>query len=123
MFTVLSKVNISLQFVFGHTHTRRNVYSCNIWSFLKSKKRNVYSLFIGSSLFGHLDSVILTNLPNFGRRINFGQRQSVKKEKWKQKEREREREIIVDKNVHKIPFMSRLVYVPRALQSRMICNN
>ena len=38
MFTVLWKVNICLQFVFGHTHTRRNVYSCNFRSNLKSKK-------------------------------------------------------------------------------------
>ena len=45
--------NISLQFVFGHTRTRRNVYSCNFRSNLMSKKGNVYSL---------LDSVILISL-------------------------------------------------------------
>ena len=50
MFTVLSKVNTCLQFIFGHTHTRRNVYSCNFRSNFVSKNGNVYSL---------LDSVIL----------------------------------------------------------------
>ena len=30
-----------MQFVFGHTHTRRNIYSCN----LVIKKSNIYSLF------------------------------------------------------------------------------
>ena len=55
-----------LQFVFGHTHTRRNIYSCN----LVIKKSNVYSLFdsvilIRSSLFEHL------NQPRFTR--SFGE--------------------------------------------------
>ena len=49
---------ICLQFVFGHTHTRRNVYSC-----LFGQKKVTFTVFsIRSSLFGHLDSVILTSV-------------------------------------------------------------
>ena len=55
MFTVLSKVNTCLQFVFDHTHTLCNVYSCNFWSNLMSKKRQR----LQSSQFGHLYLVIL----------------------------------------------------------------
>ena len=49
----------SPEVIFGHTHAHRNICSCHFRSILMSKNRNVYSLFIWSSLFGHLDSVIL----------------------------------------------------------------
>ena len=53
MFTILRKVDICLQFFFGQTQSRRNVYSC---LFGQIKKSNVNSL---------LDLVILTSLyPN-----------------------------------------------------------
>ena len=51
--------------IFGYTHTRRNVYSCNFLSvkFKVKKKRNVYSPWHFQSsykvIFGHLYSVKL----------------------------------------------------------------
>ena len=63
---------IRLKFVFGHTQSRRNVYSC--------QKKVMFTVFsIRSSFFGHLDSVILTSLDGwksrFTRLLNAVQKQ------------------------------------------------
>ena len=72
-------VNICFQFVFGHTYTRRNVYSPD---FQSNSNSNVYSPqhFRSSykDIFGHLYSVKLTNLSQMIKFLNDMDKMAIK---------------------------------------------